>query len=422
MTQFYYQDGELNVEQVPISKIAAEIGTPFYCYSASTIERQYKEFCQILAQIPHTICYSIKANSNIAVIHTLAKLGAGADVVSGGELVRALEAGVPPEKIVFSGVGKTSTELTMALERDILQINIESVPELEKLEEVARSLGKRARVAFRINPNVDAGSHDKISTGRQEDKFGIDWTKVNEAFSYALKLEYIEPVGLAMHIGSQLTTMSPFKNAFMRLRDVTTSLMTQGHKILRLDVGGGIAIPYDNTAVPTLAEYSQVVIETIGDLGCEIIFEPGRVIVGNAGVLITKIIYIKEGPTRKVLIVDAAMNDLLRPSLYGAKHEILTISEQIRNENMNMDNLVDIVGPICETGDKFATGVNIPIVKQSDLIAIKSAGAYGAVMSSTYNSRALIPEIIVKNNKFGVARKRINIDTLLKYEKVPDWL
>ena len=420
--EFNYQDGALNAEQVPISAIAAEIGTPFYCYSASYIERRYKEFSASLSQIPHVVCYSVKANSNIAIIKTLANLGAGADVVSGGELVRALEAGVPPEKIVFSGVGKSAAELTMALEKDILQINIESEPELKQLEKIASSMGKSAKVAFRINPNVDAGSHDKISTGRQEDKFGIEWTRVSETFSQASKMKFIDPVGLAIHIGSQLTDLLPFKNAFLRLREITTSLKEEGHNILRLDVGGGLGIPYDNSNVPTFSDYSHLVMDSLGDLGCDILFEPGRVIVGDAGLLITKVIYVKEGPTREFLIVDSAMNDLLRPSLYGAQHDIMPVCENIKQVSTHNSRLVDIVGPVCETGDKFATAISFPPISQGDLIAIKSAGAYGAVMSSTYNSRALVPEVLVKNGKYSLVRRRVNIDTLLNYENLPDWL
>ncbi|MFP6760760.1 MAG: diaminopimelate decarboxylase, partial [Rhodospirillales bacterium] len=325
MSYFDYQNGELNAERVPISRIASQVGTPFYCYSASTIELHYAAFADALNHMQSTICYAVKANSNIAVIRTLAQLGAGADVVSDGELIRALEAGVPPKKIVFSGVGKTASELALALEKDILQINIESEPELERLNEVTQSLGKSAQVAFRINPNVDAGSHDKISTGRQEDKFGIEWPKVSKVFSQATEMEYIEPIGLAVHIGSQLTDLVPFRSAFLKLHDLATGLMAEGFEIKRLDVGGGLGISYDGSPVSTSLEYAQLVSEILGDLNCDLLFEPGRVIIGDAGILVTKVIYVKKGPTRTFLIVDAAMNDFLRPSLYGAQHEILPI-------------------------------------------------------------------------------------------------
>ena len=422
MSYFNYQNGELNAERVPISRIASEVGTPFYCYSTSTIESHYAAFADALNHMQSTICYAVKANSNIAVVRTLAQLGAGADVVSDGELIRALEAGVPPKKIVFSGVGKTASELALALEKDILQINIESEPELERLNEVTQSLGKSAQVAFRINPNVDAGSHDKISTGRQEDKFGIECPKVSKVFSQATEMEYIEPIGLAVHIGSQLTDLVPFRSAFLKLHDLATGLMAEGFEIKRLDVGGGLGISYDGSPVPTSPEYAQLVSETLGDLNCDLLFEPGRVIIGDAGILVTKVIYVKKGPTRTFLIVDAAMNDFLRPSLYGAQHEILPIAQQTERIQNEESSLVDIVGPVCETGDKFATKLVFPTVNQEELLAIRSTGAYGAVMSSTYNSRALVPEVLVKDDKFSVIRERVGIDTLLGYENVPDWL
>ncbi|MDG2032483.1 MAG: diaminopimelate decarboxylase [Rhodospirillales bacterium] len=419
MDHFTYQNGVLFAEDVPVSDIASEVGTPFYCYSTATIERHYTVFAKALSDLPATICYAVKANSNQAVIRTLATLGAGADVVSDGELIRALQAGIPAHKIVFSGVGKTEAELALALKKDILQINIESMPELERLDAVAKSLRKTAPAALRINPDIDAGSHDKISTGRKEDKFGIEWPLVHEVFTRAAALENVRPVGLAVHIGSQLTALEPFKNAFLKLRDMVALLRAEGHEIQRLDVGGGLGIPYNGTDVPSPATYGRVVADTLGDLECELLFEPGRVIVGNAGLLITKVIYIKEGAARDFVIIDAAMNDLMRPSLYGAHHEIVPVTEAAEGAEVTA---VDVVGPVCETSDTFATELRMPLVGQNDLLALRSAGAYGAVMASTYNSRALVPEILVKGNQYSVVRERVDIDALLRHERLPDWL
>ncbi|MAI11326.1 MAG: diaminopimelate decarboxylase [Rhodospirillaceae bacterium TMED167] len=419
MDHFTYKNGVLFAEDVPIASIASEVGTPFYCYSAATIERHYTVLADALSDLPATICYAVKANSNQAVIRTLATLGAGADVVSDGELIRALQAGIPAHKIVFSGVGKTEAELALALEKDILQINIESVPELERLDAVAKSLRKTAPVALRINPDIDAESHDKISTGRKEDKFGIEWPLVHEVFTRAAALENVQPVGLAVHIGSQLTALEPFKNAFLKLRDMVALLRAEGHEIQRLDVGGGLGIPYDGADVPSPAAYVRVVVDTLGDLECDLLFEPGRMIVGNAGLLVTKVVYIKEGAARNFVIIDAAMNDLMRPSLYGARHEIVPVTEAAESAEMTA---VDVVGPVCETGDTFATELRMPPVGQDDLLALRSAGAYGAVMASTYNSRALVPEILVKGDQYAIVRERVDIDALLRHEKLPNWL
>ena len=419
MDHFTYQNGVLFAEDVPVSDIASEVGTPFYCYSTATIERHYTVLADALSDLPATICYAVKANSNQAVIRTLATLGAGADVVSDGELIRALQAGIPAHKIVFSGVGKTEAELALALEKDILQINIESVPELERLDAVAKSLRKTAPVALRINPDIDAESHDKISTGRKEDKFGIEWPLVHEVFTRAAALENVQPVGLAVHIGSQLTALEPFKNAFLKLRDMVALLRAAGHEIQRLDIGGGLGISYGVADVPSPAAYGRVVSDTLGDLECELIFEPGRMIVGNAGLLVTKVVYIKEGAARDFVIIDAAMNDLMRPSLYGARHEIVPVTEAEESAEMTA---VDVVGPVCETGDTFATELRMPPVGQDDLLALRSAGAYGAVMASTYNSRALVPEILVKGDQYAIVRERVDIDALLRHEKLPNWL
>jgi diaminopimelate decarboxylase len=418
MDHFKYKNGELVAEDVSVSKMAATVGTPFYCYSTATIERHFRVFKNALAGLSATICYAVKANSNLAVIKILADMGAGADVVSSGELMRALRAGVPANKIVFSGVGKTKDELVHALKEDILQVNIESEPELHALNDVAGTLSKKARVAFRINPDINAHTHDKISTGRSEDKFGIEWARIHDVITRASKLPNIEIAGLAMHIGSQLTKLQPFRDAFNRLRDVVTTLRADGHSIPRLDLGGGLGIPYDKSQTPSPAEYGKVVKETLGDLGCNLLFEPGRLIVGNAGILVSQVVYVKEGATRDFLILDAAMNDLMRPSLYDAKHDIVSVIEPAIGVKLER---VDVVGPVCETGDTFRTELDLPAAEAGDLLAIRSAGAYGAVMASTYNSRALVPEVMVKGSAYSIIRKRIQPETFINYESLPDW-
>ncbi len=418
MDYFEYRKGELVAEDVNVSKIADEIGTPFYCYSATSIEYHFKALKKALAGLNATICYAVKANSNIAIIKTLSDMGAGADVVSSGELTRALKAGVPPKKIVFSGVGKTTDELAHALKEGILQINIESEPELIALNKIANSMGQEAQVALRINPDIDAHTHNKISTGRSEDKFGIEWTHINDVISRANKLDNIKIVGLAMHIGSQLTKLEPFKEAFTRLESLAKELRLKGYEISRLDLGGGLGISYDGLPTPTPAEYGKIVKDVFKDLNCDLLFEPGRFIVGNAGILVTQVIYVKKGATRRFLILDAAMNDLMRPCLYDAKHSIISLVEPKEDDILDR---VDVVGPVCETGDTFATEIDLPAVESGDLLAIRSAGAYGAVMSSTYNSRSLIPEIIVKGNNYSIIRQRITPETLINYESLPDW-
>ena len=418
MDHFEYKNGVLAAEDVPVSEIAEAVGTPFYCYSSATIERHFQVFSEALSDVSATVCFAVKANSNIAVLKIMADMGAGADVVSSGELTRALKAGMPANKIVFSGVGKTCDELAHALSENILQINVESEPELHALNEIAGSMSVIAPVAFRINPDVDAHTHDKISTGRSEDKFGIEWTRIHDVINRASKLPNIEITGLAVHIGSQLTELQPFRDAFIRLRDIVAILRADGHAIPRLDLGGGLGIPYDSAETPSPAEYGKVVSEVLGDVECDLLFEPGRLIVGNAGILVTQIVYVKEGATRRFLILDAAMNDLMRPSLYDAKHDIVPAIEPISGANLER---VDVVGPVCETGDTFATEIDLPAAEAGDLLAIRSAGAYGAVMSSTYNSRALIPEVLVKGDKYSIVRERIEPDTLLNYENLPNW-
>lgn len=418
MDHFDYANGRLCAEQVPLAHIAAEVGTPFYCYSTATIERHFNVLNDALSGMSATLCYAVKANSNIAVIKSLADLGSGADVVSSGELDRARAAGVPADKIVFSGVGKTTEEIEHALRERILQINVESEPEIARVNSVAQSLGVRAPIALRINPDIDAKTHDKVSTGRKEDKFGVDWSRTHEIVKSLGAFPHVELVGLAMHIGSQLTSLDPFRSAFQRMRDLIGEVEALGCQIRTVDLGGGLGIPYESDLPPTPEAYASVVREIFGDLNYKLLFEPGRLIVGNAGILVTKALYVKEGDHRKFLIVDAAMNDLLRPSLYDATHRIVPVAEPAGQA----EEPYDVVGPICETGDKFGEAVTLPSAGEDDLYAIRSAGAYGAVMSSTYNSRPLVPEVLVKGDRFWIIRRRVEIEELLGYESLPDWM
>lgn len=417
MDHFTYHSGALNAEDVPLATIADAVGTPFYCYSQASIERQYRIFADALTGLDATVCFAVKANSNLAVLRTLAQLGAGADVVSGGELARALAAGIPADKIVFSGVGKTEAEIEQALAAGIRSINAESEPELAAINRVAKRLGQTAIVTLRINPDVDAHTHAKITTGLNENKFGIEWTVAHRVIADARDLGNVRIVGLAVHIGSQITEYEPFREAFIRVRDLVAMLRADGVTITHLDLGGGLGVPYNGEDIPPPVEYGKIVRETVGDLGCRLAFEPGRLIVGNAGVLVTRVIYVKDGATRRFVIVDAAMNDLMRPALYDAKHEIVAVSAT--NE---APELVDVVGPVCETGDTFATQLALAPVKAGDLLAIRTAGAYGSVMSSTYNSRDLIPEVLVRGADFAVVRKRIGLQTFLDHEQFPAWM
>ena len=419
MDHFQYKDGCLCAEDVLLERIADDIGTPFYCYSTATLERHYQVFTEALAGLDTLVCYAVKANSNIAVIRTLARQGAGADVVSGGELKRALTAGVPAERIVFSGVGKTADELSQALKAGVMQINVESVPELESLSAAAVAEGVTAPVSIRINPDVDAHTHDKITTGKSENKFGIEWTRAHEVYGMAAALPGIDIVGVAVHIGSQLTELEPFREAYIRMRDLVAMLRADGHDIRRLDLGGGLGIPYAGQPVPSPADYAQVVRETVGDLDCRLVLEPGRVLVGNAGVLVSRVIFVKEGATRSFLIVDAAMNDLIRPTLYEAYHDVVPVVEAAPNAELRE---IDVVGPICETGDTFAAQRRLPPINNGELIAIRTAGAYSAVMASTYNSRPLVPEVLVRGADYAVIRERITVDDLLAREAIPSWL
>jgi len=420
MDHFKYSDGKLLGEDVSIADIAEDVGTPFYAYSNATLERHYNVFSRAFDGMDTMVCYSVKANSNIAVVRTLARLGAGADVVSGGEMKRALAAGIPANKIVFSGVGKTTQELGDALKLGIMQINVESEPELEVLSRVAMNLGVKAEVAFRVNPDVDAQTHEKISTGKSENKFGIELNRVHEVCKKATDLPGICIVGLAMHIGSQLTETGPFLEAYTRIYGITSKLRAEGFNIKRLDLGGGLGIPYGDNEGPLIgpAEYAKIVHEVFADFDGKLIFEPGRVIAGNAGVLVTRVIYLKKGATRDFAIVDAAMNDLTRPSLYDAFHEIVPVALTDDNEIVPYD----VVGPICETGDTFCTQRNLPRLAAGDLLAIRSAGAYGASMASSYNTRALVPEVMVRGKDFSVIRRRMEVDDLIDLEMFPSWL
>jgi diaminopimelate decarboxylase len=420
MRHFEYRDGMLFAEDVNVADIAAQVGTPFYCYSTATLERHYRVFKESFGDLPTLVAYSVKANSNLAVIKTLADLGSGADVVSGGELKRALLAGVPPERIVFSGVGKTRDEMAAALIAGIYQFNVESEPEVQVLSDVAASLGKIAHITFRLNPDVDAKTHVKISTGKAENKFGIAWSRTREAYAEAARLPGIKIVGVDMHIGSQLTDLAPLRQAFTKMREIILSLRSDGHDISRADLGGGLGIAYEeNSAAPPLPmQYGAMVRDVLGDLGLHFVFEPGRLIVGNAGILVSKVIYVKPGEARNFLIVDAAMNDLLRPAMYEAHHDIAPVKQALDNaRRMSMS----VVGPVCETGDTFATDRSLPEMAADDLVVFHSAGAYGAVMASSYNTRALVPEVLVRGDRFAVVRPRVDVDALIALDKLPDW-
>ena len=421
MHHFGYQDGALHAEDVPLARIAAEVGTPFYCYSSATIERHFRVFRDAFAGAKTLVCYAMKANSNQAVLKTLAALGAGMDVVSEGELRRARAAGVPGERIVFSGVGKTRHEMALALEADIRCFNVESEPELEVLSEVAASMGRVARVAIRVNPDVDARTHAKISTGKSENKFGIPISRAREVYARARALPGIEISGVDMHIGSQITLLAPFDDAFALMADFVKQLRADGHAIDHVDVGGGLGIPYrfDNEPPPHPERYAEIVMRRTRELNCEVFFEPGRLIVGNAGVLVTSVIYVKQGENKPFVIVDAAMNDLIRPTLYEAHHEL----RLVREPGVDDPRIVaDVVGPVCETGDYIALNREMPAPRAGDLIAILSAGAYGAVQAGTYNSRLLVPEVLVRGAEFSVIRPRTTFDELIGLDKLPPWL
>jgi diaminopimelate decarboxylase len=422
MNHFQYRNGRLCVEDRPLTEIAAEVGTPFYCYSTATLVRHYDVFAQALAEagLSATVCFAVKSNASLAVIRTLAERGCGADVVSEGELRLALRAQVPPGKIVFSGVGKTERELSFALVSGIRQINVESLPELETLNALALRLGKKAPVALRVNPDVDAHTHAKISTGGAEHKFGISWAAAPAICRRAGDLPGIDFRGIAVHIGSQLTELAPFAAAFGKVRGLVLSLRDDGVPVRHLDLGGGLGIPYaPGEEPPSPAAYAATARDAVGDLGCEVVFEPGRMLVGNAGVLVARVIYVKETGTKTFVIVDAAMNDLIRPSMYSAHHEVIPVAEPAPGA---LPVAVDVVGPICETGDTFGRDMVLPPLAAGDLIAFGSAGAYGAVMSSTYNGRPLAPEVLVKGDKSCITRRRLSYDEMAANERLPNWL
>lgn len=420
MDHFSYKNDILHAEDIAIPALAEDIGTPFYCYSDATLTRHYKVFADAFSKVKATICFAVKSNSNVAVLKTLGNLGAGADAVSQGEIMRALHAGIPARKIVFSGVGKTKEEMAYALEKGIFQFNVESLPELEALNEVALSRGRIAAIAVRINPDIDAKTHAKITTGRKEDKFGIDWTEAREIYGKAKVMKGIEVQGISTHIGSQLLDLIPFEQAFRKINDLVQILRIDGHNIRVLDLGGGLGIPYDEEEPPHPEHYAEVAINTTKTLGCELILEPGRLIVGNAGILVTRVIYVKNTLHKTFVIVDAAMNDLLRPALYDAYHEIVAVKKAgVANK---LWKKADIVGPVCESGDVFAKNRPLPPLEAGDLVAIRTAGAYGAVMSSTYNSRPLIQEVLVKGGDFAVIRPRQSYDALLGLDSIPKWM
>ncbi len=421
MDHYLYRQGVLHAEEVPLSRIAAEVGTPVYCYSAATLLRHYHLFDDALAGLPHLVCYAMKANSNQAILRLLAQAGAGMDVVSGGEYARAIAAGVPGERIVFSGVGKTRAEMAAALQGGVRHLNVESEPEMAALSEVAVSLGTVAPIAVRVNPDVDAKTHAKIATGKSENKFGIPIARAREVYDLARRLPGVEAIGIDVHIGSQLTDLEPFRRAYGLVADLTATLRADGHDIRRLDLGGGLGIPYtrSNEAPPLPSEYGAMVREVLGHLDVEVEIEPGRLIAGNAGVLLSRVIYLKSGEGRDFLILDGAMNDLLRPSMYDAYHDIVPVTEPQAGAEQRP---FDIVGPVCESGDTFARARSMPPLAEGDLVAFRSAGAYGAVMASEYNTRPLVPEVLVQGSDWAVVRPRPDYETMIARDHVPAWV
>jgi diaminopimelate decarboxylase len=421
MHHFAYKDGVLHAEEVSLAAIADEVGTPFYCYSTATLERHYRVFDAAFSGSDTLICYSVKANSNLAVLRTLGELGAGMDVVSEGELRRAKAAGIPGDRIVFSGVAKTAGEMALGLELGIYAFNVESEPELRLLSEVADGLGKEARVALRVNPDVDAKTHHKISTGKAEDKFGVAWNEAHALYRLAAQLPGIRPCGIHMHIGSQITDLEPFGDAFALLRGIAGWLLEDGLEVEFVNFGGGLGVPYrsDDDIPPDPTAYAATVVKAVQDLNCRLVFEPGRIIAGNAGVMITRVLYVKQGPTKSFTIVDAGMNDLLRPTLYSAYHDIWPVAEARRSSPVAK---TDVVGPVCETGDFLALERDLPEMQPGDLLAVLTAGAYGAVQANTYNSRPLVPEVMVNAGNYAVIRPRPPLSDQLEAERMPGWL
>ena len=420
MNHFSYKDGVLHAEDVDLNMLADKVGTPFYCYSTATLERHYSVFSESFPK-GTLVAFSVKANGNIGVLKTLARLGAGADVVSGGELKKALHAGIPGERIVFSGVGKTKAEMKLALDAGIYQFNVESEPELEALSEVASAMGATAPITIRVNPDVDARTHAKITTGTAETKFGIPWNRARSAYALAARLKGIKVVGIDVHIGSQIVDLEPFERAFGKVVDLAAQLRADGHTISRLDLGGGLGVPYivNNEPPPDPSAYGRMATKVTGAVGCQLILEPGRLIAANAGILVTRVLYIKQGEAKTFAIVDAGMNDLIRPALYDSHHEIVRVNEPSPDA---VHKHYDVVGPVCETSDIFAGDRDLPELKSGELVAILTAGAYGAVMSSAYNARPPAPEVLVKGDLWSVVRPRQDDDALLRSEHIPDWL
>ncbi len=421
MNHFEYRAGVLHAEDVPLPEIAAAVGTPFYCYSTATLTRHYRVFTEALAGLDTLVCYAMKANSNQSVIATLVKEGAGVDVVSEGELRRALAAGASPDRIVFSGVAKTAREIAFALDTGIAYFNVESEPELERISEIASSLGRTAAIALRINPDVDAKTHHKITTGKAENKFGIAYARAREVYARAAQLPGIRVSGVDMHIGSQITDLAPYETAFALLADLVRDLRADGHEIDHIDAGGGLGIPYrlDDPPPPDPRAYAEIVRRSFGNLGARIVFEPGRLFVGNAGILVAEVVYVKHGDAKNFVILDAGMNDLIRPTLYEAWHDIRPVEKA---EGSHKTIVADVVGGICETGDYLALGRRLPVVKAGDLVAIMTAGAYGAVQSSTYNSKPLAAEVMVNGSAWAVVRHRQTFEELIGVDRTAPWL
>jgi len=421
MHHFAYRDGVLHAEAVNLAELADLVGTPFYCYSSATIERHYHVFAGAFADVDALVCYALKANSNQAVVTTLARLGAGADVVSEGELLRARAAGVPPQRIVFSGVGKTAHELALAIEHGILCVNVESEAELELLSSIATAAGRRADISIRVNPDIDAKTHAKIATGKGENKFGIPISRAREVYARAAKLKGVRAIGVDMHIGSQIIDLQPFRNAFSLLAEFVGVLRADGHAISHVDVGGGLGVPYreDNEPPPDPDAYAAIVKGATKNLGCRLILEPGRLIVGNAGILVMRVLYVKHGDAKSFVVVDAGMNDLIRPTLYDAHHDIRPVREPTSGSRRIV---ADVVGPVCESGDFFALDRELAAPQAGDYLALMTAGAYGATQSGTYNSRPLVPEVLVRTQEWVVVRPRPTLDELIALDRLPPWL
>ena len=415
----YNAAGDMQAEGVALKTIAQQVGTPFYCYSAGALRAAWQEFASAMQGMNASVCYALKANSNLAVVKLFGDLGAGADIVSVGEMKRALAAGIPAKKIVYSGVGKKPTELMAALQAGIGQINVESSAELETLNAVAGQLGVKAAITIRVNPDIDAGTHEKITTGRKENKFGIDIDLARDAYAFAGKLPNLQVVGVAMHIGSQLTTLDPYRDAIAKVRGLIVQLRADGHRIDRFDIGGGLGIVYADEQPPSIASFLQLVAKETDGLECELTFEPGRRLVGEAGVLVSEVILVKPGVSKTFVIVDAAMNDLIRPTLYEAWHDIVPV----RRPRPDAATIrCDIVGPVCESGDYLAQNRDLAPLSAGDLIMVRSAGAYGAVMASSYNTRPLAPEVMVDGARFAVVRPRPSIEEMLSAERFPPWM